>query len=127
MTQSGELTVTKIRVAHRLAEIEAINNLWEEWSRDLFMNRFLFHEAQQGKPVWRQLEGFQTRTEQHLEQLGTLVGQLSSALYEDTTRLEMITDGLEEEFVPCGCCPSPPFSTCSPAWCATLLVRRVSR
>lgn len=96
MTQSGELTVTKIRVAHRLAEIEAINNLWEEWSRDLFMNRFLFHEAQQGKPVWRQLEGFQTRTEQHLEQLGTLVGQLSSALYEDTTRLEMITDGLEE-------------------------------
>lgn len=96
MTQSGELTVTKIRVAHRLAEIEAINNLWEEWSRDLFMNRFLFHEAQQGKPVWRQLEGFQARTEQHLEQLGSLVGQLSNALYEDTTRLEMITDGLEE-------------------------------
>jgi chemotaxis protein histidine kinase CheA len=28
--------------------------------------------------------------------LGTLVGQLSRALYEDTTRLEMITDGLEE-------------------------------
>ena len=49
MTQTGELTVTKIRVAHRLAEIEAITNLWEEWSRDLFINRFIFHEAQQGK------------------------------------------------------------------------------
>ena len=96
MTQSGELTVTKIRVAHRLAEIDAITNLWEEWSRDLFMNRFLFHEAQQGKQVWRQLEGFHGRTEQHLDLLGRLVGQLSSALYEDTTRLEMITDGLEE-------------------------------
>jgi two-component system chemotaxis sensor kinase CheA len=96
MTQSGELTVTKIRVAHRLAEIDAITNLWEEWSRDLFMNRFLFHEAQQGKQVWRQLENFHSRTEQHLDLLGRLVGQLSSALYEDTTRLEMITDGLEE-------------------------------
>jgi two-component system chemotaxis sensor kinase CheA len=96
MTQSGELTVTKIRVAHRLAEIDAITNLWEEWSRDLFMNRFLFHEAQQGKQVWRQLESFHSRTEQHLDVLGRLVGQLSSALYEDTTRLEMITDGLEE-------------------------------
>ena len=96
MTQSGELTVTKIRVAHRLAEIDAITNLWEEWSRDLFMNRFLFHEAQQGKQVWRQLESFHSRTEQHLDVLGRMVGQLSSALYEDTTRLEMITDGLEE-------------------------------
>ncbi|MFH7241448.1 MAG: response regulator [Spirulina sp.] len=96
MTQSGELTVTKIRVAHRLAEIDAITNLWEEWSRDLFMNRFLFHEAQQGKQVWRQLESFHSRTEQHLDLLGRMVGQLSSALYEDTTRLEMITDGLEE-------------------------------
>jgi two-component system chemotaxis sensor kinase CheA len=96
MTQTGELTVTKIRVAHRLGEIEAITNLWEEWSRDLFINRFIFHEVQQGKQVFRQLEGFHNRTEQYLEQLGTLVGQLSSALYEDTTRLEMITDGLEE-------------------------------
>jgi two-component system chemotaxis sensor kinase CheA len=96
MTQTGELTVTKIRVAHRLAEIEAITNLWEEWSRDLFINRFIFHEAQQGKQVLRQLEGFHNRTENYLEQLGDLVSQLSSSLYEDTTRLEMITDGLEE-------------------------------
>jgi len=96
MTQTGELTVTKIRVAHRLAEIEAITNLWEEWSRDLFINRFIFHEAQQGKQVFRQLEGFHNRTEHYLEQLGDLVGKLGSSLYEDTTRLEMITDGLEE-------------------------------
>ncbi|MEA5452671.1 hybrid sensor histidine kinase/response regulator [Leptolyngbya sp. CCNP1308] len=96
MTQSGELTVTKIRVAHRLAEIDAITNLWEEWSRDFLMNRFLLHDAQQGKPVWQQLDSFQNRTEQHLEQLGTLVQQLSSALHADTARLETITDGLEE-------------------------------
>lgn len=96
MTQSGELTVTKIRVAHRLAEIDAITNLWEERSRDFLMNRFLLHDAQQGKPVWQQLDSFQNRTEQHLEQLGTLIHQLSSALHADTARLETITDGLEE-------------------------------
>ncbi|MBW4461138.1 MAG: hybrid sensor histidine kinase/response regulator [Nodosilinea sp. WJT8-NPBG4] len=96
MTQSGELTVTKIRVAHRLAEIDAINNLWEEWSRDFLMSRFLLHDAQQGKPVWQQLDSFQNRTEQHLEQFGALVRQLGSALHADTTRLETITDSLEE-------------------------------
>ncbi|HSM84134.1 MAG TPA: hybrid sensor histidine kinase/response regulator, partial [Nodosilinea sp.] len=96
MTQSGELTVTKLRVTHRLAEVDAITNLWEEWSRDLLMNRFLFHEAQQGKPVWQQLESFHNSIEQHLEQLGTLVKQLGSALHEDTARLGIITDGLEE-------------------------------
>ncbi|WP_397443299.1 MULTISPECIES: Hpt domain-containing protein [unclassified Phormidium] len=96
MTQSGELTVTKIRVAHRLAEIDAINDLWEEWSRDFLMSRFLLHDAQQGKPVWQQLDSFQNRTEQHLERFGILVRQLSSALHADTTRLETITDSLEE-------------------------------
>ncbi len=96
MTQSGELTVTKLRVAHRLAEIDAITDLWEEWNRDLSMNRFLFHEVQQGKPVLPQLESFHSRAEQHLEQLGSLVSHLSSALYEDTARLDTITDRLDE-------------------------------
>ncbi len=96
MTQSGELTVTKIRVAHRLVEIDAITDLWEEWNRDLSMNRFLFHEVQQGKPVLPQLESFHSRAEQHLEQLGSLVSHLSSALYEDTARLDTITDRLDE-------------------------------
>nr|WP_040696112.1 hybrid sensor histidine kinase/response regulator [Nodosilinea nodulosa] len=96
MTQSGELTVTKIRVAHRLADIDGITNLWEEWNRDLVMHRFLAHDLQQGKPVWQQLESFHNRTEQRLEQLGTLVTKLGTALYEDTARLETITDGLDE-------------------------------
>ncbi|MBE9156121.1 hybrid sensor histidine kinase/response regulator [Nodosilinea sp. LEGE 06152] len=96
MNDSGELTVAKTRVAHRLTEIDAITNLWEEWSRDLLINRFLFHEAQQGKPVWPQLEGFHHRAEQRLEQLGTLAAQISSALHEDTDRLERITGRLEE-------------------------------
>jgi len=96
MTQTGELTVTKIRVSHRLGEIEEIANLWEEWSRDLFMNRFLIHEMQQEPKALRQLEGFHNRTEQYLEQLGKLVSRLQGSLYEDTSRLDMISAELEE-------------------------------
>ncbi len=96
MTQAGELTVTQIRVAHRLSEVEEIVNLWEEWSRDLFVNRFLFDENHSHQNDSRQLSQFYTRAESHIEQLGKLVSQLRTAMYEDTTRLEGISDELAE-------------------------------
>lgn len=34
MTTAGELTVTKIRIAHRLSEIEEVVAFWEEWTRE---------------------------------------------------------------------------------------------
>ncbi|MCC5900290.1 MAG: response regulator [Phormidium sp. GEM2.Bin31] len=34
MTTAGELTVTKIRIAHRLSEIEEVVVFWEEWARE---------------------------------------------------------------------------------------------
>jgi two-component system chemotaxis sensor kinase CheA len=34
MTQSGELTVTKTRINHRLVDIEELLTLWEDWNRD---------------------------------------------------------------------------------------------
>ena len=95
MTQAGELTVTKIRIAHRLAEVESISNLWEEWGRDLFSNRFVFSEAQQKNNTVSQMEVFYNRTEERLEQLGVLVKTIRAALYEDTARLELISDELE--------------------------------
>lgn len=96
MTQAGELTVTKIRVAHRLSEIEAITNLWEDWNRDVFVNRFLFDEFHTNAANTRQLQGFFSRAEAHVEQLGSLANRLRDALYEDITRLEVISDELEE-------------------------------
>ena len=95
MTQAGELTVTKIRIAHRLGEAESITNLWEEWNRDFFINRFLFDESQ-GQKDARLLQSFYNRAESQLQLLGTFANQLRSALYEDITRLEMISNELEE-------------------------------
>ncbi|MEH2326506.1 MAG: hybrid sensor histidine kinase/response regulator [Nostoc sp.] len=96
MTQAGELTVTKIRIAHRLGEIEAIANLWEEWNRDLFTNRFAFNREQQGDVVLQRLETFHQHSEKRLEELGYLVKTLQSSLSEDTTRLEQLSSDLEE-------------------------------
>ncbi|MDZ8034732.1 hybrid sensor histidine kinase/response regulator [Nostoc sp. DedSLP04] len=96
MTQAGELTVTKIRIAHRLGEIEAIANLWEEWNRDLFTNRFAFSREQQGDVALQRLETFHHHSEKRLEQLGHLVKTLQSSLSEDTTRLEQLSSDLEE-------------------------------
>ncbi|MFN6463921.1 MAG: response regulator [Nostoc sp. DedVER02] len=96
MTQAGELTVTKIRIAHRLGEIEAIANLWEEWNRDLFTNRFAFSREQQGDVALQRLETFHHHSEKRLEELGHLVKTLQSSLSEDTTRLEQLSSDLEE-------------------------------
>ena len=101
MTQTGELTVTKIRIVHRLSEVEALTLLWEEWSRDAFVNRFVLNdlEAQSTKThkAIEQLHNYYNRASQHLEKLGELVNQLRGSLYEDTARLEIISNELEDD------------------------------
>lgn len=96
MTQAGELTVTKIRIAHRLADLEAIENLWEEWSRDLFLNRSTVEQVQQHETALQNLAGLHNRNQKRLEELGSLVKSLHNFLYEDSTRLEVISHELEE-------------------------------
>ncbi|BAI90950.1 hybrid sensor histidine kinase/response regulator [Arthrospira platensis] len=102
MTQTGELTVTKIRIAHRLAEIEEITNLLEEWSRDAFINRFALHDLEareglsHGRGTMGQLQSYHQRTGDRLEILSTLVNQLRTSIYEDMARLDLISDELEE-------------------------------
>lgn len=100
MTQVGELTVTKIRIAHRLAEIEAVANLWDEWSRDLLNHHSQSNKAKQnhGTPhgIQTQPDDSYRQVENHLEQIDSQISSLRNALYEDTTRLELISGELEE-------------------------------
>ena len=143
MTQTGELTVTKSRISHRLADVEEILNLCEEWSRDAFMNRFFIEEITQGYGrgsgnghvngevnsyldraiantnlllapngnghrfnggqakasndlQFGQLQEFHHRTEERLGYLLELITRLRNSVYEDSARLDIITDELEE-------------------------------
>ncbi|MCT7983317.1 hybrid sensor histidine kinase/response regulator [Laspinema sp. A4] len=98
MTQTGELTVSKIRIAHRLAEVEEIVTLWEEWSRDSFVNRFALEEVMRGNHngALDRLQSFHHRSEERLERLGQIVNRLRNSVYEDNARLDTIADELEE-------------------------------
>jgi two-component system chemotaxis sensor kinase CheA len=84
MTKAGELKVTKIRLAHQLAEIEALAGLWEEWSQEV-----------SGSHLERNPDLY--RTPARIEQLGKIVSRLQQAFSEDITRLDVITDELEDE------------------------------
>ncbi len=98
MTQTGELTVTQIRIAHRLTEIEEIVSLWEEWSRDTFINRTSLEEIEKGNHngALLKVQNLYHKSEERLERLGYLVNRLRNAVYEDTARLDIIADELEE-------------------------------
>jgi two-component system chemotaxis sensor kinase CheA len=111
MTQAGELTVTKIRIAHRLAEIEEILAMWEEWNRDVFANRFLVDEVQtigtpgressvrsslQSSIAIGQLGDFLHRTEESRTKVEARLNELRSAVYEDSQRLEAIAGELSD-------------------------------
>jgi two-component system chemotaxis sensor kinase CheA len=97
MRHAGELSVTKLRVARRLDEIEEILNLWEEWSRDNSVNQGIVRQigrdldGQSGEQVYN----FHNRNGKRLERLGHLVSQLKNEVYEDTASLDAIANQLE--------------------------------
>ncbi|MEP6519169.1 hybrid sensor histidine kinase/response regulator [Microcoleus vaginatus] len=101
MTQAGELTVTKTRLGHRVAEIEQITTLWEEWSREYFVTSLNVDRMEidengiKANGKFSQLQDYYQRTGERLEPLGALVNGLRNRVYEDTARLELIAEALE--------------------------------
>jgi two-component system, chemotaxis family, sensor kinase CheA len=101
MTQAGELAVTKTRLGHRLADIEKLATLWEEWSRESVINRLNFQQIETDRNAalqnsnLNQLQNYQQLAEERLESLGILVNRLKNLIYEDTARLELIAGELE--------------------------------
>ncbi len=97
MTQAGELTVTKIRIAHHITEIEELIALYEEWNRDAYVNRLALDNAERRSPLGasEQVHSFHYRGEKRLERLGFLLSRLKNQAYEDTARLEIVANELE--------------------------------
>lgn len=77
LTQAGELTVTKLRVARRLAEMDELLDCCDEGERAL-------HAGQVGRPIAQRLESVRER-----------LNQLRGGAYEDSARLDFIADQLE--------------------------------
>ncbi|BBI99095.1 hybrid sensor histidine kinase/response regulator [Ferrigenium kumadai] len=79
MTQAGELTVTKIRIARRLAEVDELLDYCEEWERALHAKQANASE----------------QIAQRLESLQATLSHLRGGAYEDSARLDFVSDQLE--------------------------------
>lgn len=97
MTQAGELAVTKLRIAYHLTEIEEIVTLFDEWSREAFVQRLALDNMEKisANSSSHQQLNFHNRLEQRLDRLGLLINRLKSQAYEDTARLELVANELE--------------------------------
>lgn len=97
MTQAGELSVTKLRIAYHLTEIEEIVTLYDEWSRDAFVQRLALDNLEKTSANFSSNEQIHShhQVEQRLDRLGILINRLKSQAYEDTARLELVANELE--------------------------------
>ncbi|AFZ43215.1 CheA signal transduction histidine kinase [Halothece sp. PCC 7418] len=79
MTQTGELTVTKIRIAHTANQLEELFSLWEDWKNK--------HN--------KQLQDDDKDSD--FARMEELITHLRDASQENSTRLDMIAGDLEEK------------------------------
>ena len=84
LTQAGELTVTKIRIARRLAEIDELLDYCEEWGRAVHAG-----QANAGEQI-----------AQRLESLQGMLNHLRGSASEDSARLDFIAEQLESGIRP---------------------------
>lgn len=83
MTQTGELTVTKVRIAHFAAQVQEIASLWENWQNIFTQQSFSGENLQE--------------TSDFEEKFGELIEQLKITSTDNSTRLDLIAEELEEK------------------------------
>ena len=97
LTQASELLVTQGRFSDRSTDLQSIQTLWEEWSRETFVSRTAFDKLERHlqddelKPI----QTFYDQVDQRLELLGKALEQLKNATNDDTARLEIVSNDLE--------------------------------
>jgi two-component system, chemotaxis family, sensor kinase CheA len=97
LTQASELMVTKGRFSDRTKDLQLVQALWEEWSRETFVSRINFDELERRMPLTelQPIQKFYHQVDRRLEQLGTAIRQLKNATSDDTARLDLISSDLE--------------------------------
>jgi two-component system chemotaxis sensor kinase CheA len=97
LTQASELMVAKGRFSDYNKDIQAIQDLWEEWSREAFTSRLALDELERRLqiPELKSVRKFYHQMEQRLMQLGDQLGQFKNNTYDDTARLEIVANNLE--------------------------------
>ena len=89
MTQAGELSVTRLRIAQRLADIEHAITQWEAISQKISEKNIPPAGSPKGDMRYAAYDMRNT-------DMGSLLNSLRNALYEDNSRLDFITGEMEE-------------------------------
>ncbi len=84
LTHAGELIVAKTRLSRRLNEIDQIISVYEELWGDFFDKRDVRNDYSS------------SLSKELLDDLGKMLGEMKSDLYEDNSRLGFISNELEE-------------------------------
>ena len=97
LTQASELLVTQGRFSDRTSDIQSIQSLWEEWSRETFVSRTAFDQLERRlqNAELKPIQKFYHQVDQRLELLGNAIEQLKNATSDNTARLEVVSKDLE--------------------------------
>ena len=88
MTQAGELSVTRLRIAQRLADIEHIITQWEDIAREI-------SDSKPSTGILNDDMRYATYDIRNAN-MGSLLNSLRNALSEDNSRLDFIAGELED-------------------------------
>lgn len=89
MSQTGELNVTKLRIAQRVADIKDLIQLWEETCRNLADFGSRYAALKKEDPAAHYLTA-------KIDKLGVSLNAVKNAIYEDSARLDLVSSELEE-------------------------------
>ncbi|WP_204103087.1 MULTISPECIES: hybrid sensor histidine kinase/response regulator [Spirulina sp. CCY15215] len=98
VTQTGELSVTRIRIASIADEIEELRSLWEEWQRHTSLSSqrdFPLGGGSLIAPVMNHPPANQNKANL-TEKIENLIDRLSSSTREHSSRLDSISTHLED-------------------------------
>ncbi len=91
MGQSGEINVINQQIVSRLGDLELLQELWENGTRDYQQIQSQLQQLSLQSPLHRQLQ----RNHQQWEQMGALINKFKKSIDSDSTRLDVVTSALE--------------------------------
>lgn len=100
MTLAGEMAVTTTRLARSLTVVDDLMALWEEWDRDVALQRSLRTNLPD-EPAFagndssrRHFTRFQEREAERLKRMQSLLSHLERTRHEEVARLDLVADEL---------------------------------
>ena len=98
MSQVGELSVTRGRIAHRVVEVEQLLAIWEQWNRDSHGVRSLANNPADEMTTRdiEQLFDYVRGDQERMDQFGRLLKALEAAVQGDDARIDLLASQLED-------------------------------